>query len=205
MKAFTDILCKYERQSTPLPMQMFQHWSFLPPFVLFLFLAAPLCLAQSSCADKGSKLSDVQTFQRVEDRWSQAIIKHDQYALELVLSPELIDISASGEETIRNQQIAMLFEKKSAPLSLDQRVINVRRLDGVTLVIGTYTSQQRVNGKLIRQKGKFTHVYQKVHSKWLCVSAHRTAEVEPVLRNPQSASRQDPAEHIIASACQSAQ
>jgi hypothetical protein len=82
---------------------------------------------------------------------------------------------------MRNQQIAMLFEKDAAPLSRDQCVISVRKFDSVALVIGTYIEQQRVNGKLVRQEGKFTHVYQKVHSNWRCVNAYRTAESEPAL------------------------
>ncbi len=65
--------------------------------------------------------------QQVEDRWSTAVTKRDQYALELVLAPQYIGISASGDVVTRNQQIAHLFVKNSGPDSLrtegDQRAL----------------------------------------------------------------------------------
>jgi ketosteroid isomerase-like protein len=203
MNPAIEVLANHECRSKRMHMPLIQHRSFIPPIVLVLLCAVPLCVAQQTRADRGSQLSDMKTFQQVEDRWSHAITKRDQYALELVLSPELIDVSASGDQKTRNQQIAMLFDKNAAPLSLDQRVINVRSFGGVALVIGTYVEQQRINGKLVRQKGKFTHVYQRVHSNWLCVSAQRTPETEPALQKPQEARQQSDAEPVIESACRS--
>jgi hypothetical protein len=49
--------------------------------------------------------------QQVEDRWNDAVTKRDQYGLELVLAPQFIGISASGDVTTRNQQIAQLLVK----------------------------------------------------------------------------------------------
>src|ERR1700726_4785931 len=53
--------------------------------------------------------------QQVEDRWATAVSKRDQFALELVLAPRYIGISASGDVTTRNQQIAHLFVKNGGP------------------------------------------------------------------------------------------
>jgi ketosteroid isomerase-like protein len=205
MNPAIEVLANHECRSKRIPMPLIQRRSIILPIVLVLLCAVPLCVAQQTRAEKGSQLSEIKTFQQVEDRWSQAIAKRDQYALELVLSPELVDFSASGAQMTRNQQIAMLFAKGAEPLSLDQCVINVRRFDAVALVIGSYVEQLRVNGKLVRQEGKFTHVYQRVNGNWLCVSAQRTAELEPTLRKPQEASKQDNGENVIAGACRSAQ
>jgi len=76
--------------------------------------------------------------QAVEDRWSDAITKRDQYGMELVLAPQFIGISASGDVTTRNQQIAGLFVKGSGPDSLEQKVISVRFVGEVAIVNGTY-------------------------------------------------------------------
>ena len=43
----------------------------------------------------------VAEFQKVENRWDDAVNLHDQYALELVLSPLYVDISASGDITTK--------------------------------------------------------------------------------------------------------
>ena len=125
-------------------------------------------------------VTDKQTFQQIENRWSEAIDKRNQYALEQLLSPELIDISAIGAVTTRNQQIAMLFGKRAEPLSLNLRVINVRIFGDLAVVIGTYGEQRRVNGKLTGLNGMFTHIFQNVRGNWLCVSAQRTWPIETV-------------------------
>src|SRR5437879_1903391 len=51
----------------------------------------------------------VKEFQKVEDTWSNAINSRDQYGLELVLSPLFVDVSAGGDITTRNQQLAQLI------------------------------------------------------------------------------------------------
>ena len=50
----------------------------------------------------------------------------------------------------------MLFERDAEPLSLDQRVTNVRTFGELAVVIGSYDEQLRVNGKPVRQTGMYT-------------------------------------------------
>src|SRR5579859_5004215 len=115
--------------------------------------AVPFCAGRQTRATQAAPLTDEQEFQQVEDRWSEAINKRDQYVLELVLSPELIDVSAVGDVTTRNQQISMLLQKVTEPRSLDQRVMKVRVLGNLAIVIGNYTEQLRLNGKSVLKKG----------------------------------------------------
>ena len=60
-----------------------------------------LALAISGQAQQTNKTTAVppafREMQQVEDHWSTAITKRDQYALELVLAPQYIGISASGD------------------------------------------------------------------------------------------------------------
>ena len=155
---------------------------FLETPVLFclLFSAVPLYPQQQTHANQTSVLTDEQKFQQVEDRWSAAINKRDQYLLELVLSPELIDISATGDVTTRNQQISSLLQESAESRSLDQRVVRVRVLENLAVITGSYTEQLRVNDKAVQQKGVFTHIYQNIRGNWLCVNSHHTATEEPV-------------------------
>jgi ketosteroid isomerase-like protein len=146
-----------------------------------------VCPAQKNDAVQASLTADTKAFQQLENRWSEAIGKRDQYALELVLSPELVDVSETGDMTTRNQQIAMLFEKGAEPLSLDQRVLNVRIYGNLAVVVGAYSEQRRIHGKPVSSSGMFTHVYQNAHGNWLCVNAHRTATAEEVLQKTHGA------------------
>lgn len=165
----------------------------LETLVMFclLFSAMPLCPQQETHATQTSPLTDERRFQKVEDRWSEAINKRDQYVLELVLSPELMDISATGDVTTRNQQISMLFQKGTEPIALDQRVVRVRVLANIAVVTGNYTEQLRVNDKTVQQKGVFTHVYQSVRGNWLCVVSHRTATGEAARQKARGSKKQN--------------
>jgi hypothetical protein len=116
--------------------------------------------------------------QQVEDRWATAVTKRDQYALELVLAPQYIGISASGDVTTRNQQIAHLFVKNSGPDSLEQKVISVRFVDAVAIVNGTYVMTWKGEKGPVLEKGIFSHVFEHVRDNWLCLNSQRTVVAE---------------------------
>ena len=146
--------------------------------VCLLCAGLPRCAAQQRKAVQASAPADAETFQQLENRWSEAIGKRDQYALELVLAPELVDISETGDVTTRNQQIAMLLKKGGEALSLDQRVLSVRIFDNVAVVVGAYSELRRIHGKPIIGIGMFTHVYHIARGNWLCINAQRTPITE---------------------------
>jgi len=115
-----------------------------------------------------------QEFQKLEDSWSDAINMRDQYALELVLSPVFVDISASGDITTRNQQLAMIIAGEDKTLHLDQRVITVRMLGDIAVANGTYALHHKVGSGVADEKGVFTHVFTRTHGGWLCINSQRT-------------------------------
>ena len=157
----------------------FSHASVILSIVSAICFAIPKSFAQEISPTQAPLLTDKQTFQQIEDRWSEAINKRDQYVLELVLSPELIDISATGTVTTRDQQIAMLLQRRTEPLLLDHRVVNVRSVGEIAIVIGNYVEQPRAKEKLVRRSGMFTHVYRKSRGRWSCINAQRTAIGDP--------------------------
>jgi len=114
----------------------------------------------------------------VEDRWSTAITKRDQYGLELVLAPEFIGISASGDVATRNQQIAHLFVKNAGPDSLEQKVVSVRFVGEVAIVNGTYVMSWKGEKGPVLEKGIFSHVFEHVRNNWLCLNSQRTVVAE---------------------------
>jgi hypothetical protein len=154
--------------------------------VSVIFFAIPQFFAQEIPPSQAPQLTDKQTFQQIEDRWSEAINKRDQYGLELVLTPELIDISATGTVTTRDEQIAILLQRHTEPFLLDQRVVDVRSFGEIAIVIGNYVEQPRTKEKAGRRSGMFTHIYRRVLGGWSCISAQRTAIADP---SPQKARR----------------
>ncbi len=147
-----------------------------------LFLS-PLSHTQTAEAPAGAN-EVLQGIQNVENAWDTAINKRDQYGLENVLSPQLVDIAATGDVSTRNQDIARLYVKDELPLSMSQKVITVRTMgDGFALVNGTYTLRwPEPSGSptpgTVDEKGIFTQVFQSVNGRWICVSSQRTVVAE---------------------------
>jgi len=147
---------------------------------LMLYGAPALRAQQSQSVQAGqTQPPEVKQFQGLEDQWSIAAVNDDQYKLEYLLSPLYVDISASGEVTTRNQQIAQLFDKGGPQLvSMEQRVVTVRTFGDTAVVSGTYIVKWRNNGKTSEERGIFTHIYARNRDHWACVNAQRTAVVD---------------------------
>jgi ketosteroid isomerase-like protein len=192
-----QVLMDRECHSTQMNVKLGQLWSFVVSIVSVLFSAVFVCAAQQTRPAQAPQPTDIQMFQKVEGRWSEAINRRDQYELELVLSPEYMDISVTGDMTTRDQQIALLFEKGTEPLSLNQHVLDARTFSDLAVVIGSYDEQLHLHGKAVHRKGMFTHIYQNVRGNWLCVHAHRTAAEDPEPERVPTLKKQNDGKHII--------
>jgi ketosteroid isomerase-like protein len=117
---------------------------------------------------------EIREFQKIEDSWADSVNQRDQYGLELVLSPLFVDVSAAGDITTRNQQVANVITGEDKALRLDQRVITVRMLGDIAVANGTYTLHRKGNSGPVDEKGIFTHVFERTHGGWLCINSQRT-------------------------------
>jgi hypothetical protein len=165
-------------------MNLFRKCSVVPLGALVLFCGlSTRCPAQESsavgAASGPQEPPEIKEFQSIEDKWSEAAVKPDQYEMELLLSPYFVDITSSGEVDTRNQLIAFLFDKTvTHPLSMEQKVASVREFGDTAVVSGTYVVRTHVNGDPREERGIFTHVFEKTRAGWLCVNSQRTAVVE---------------------------
>src|SRR3984957_20987644 len=151
----------------------------------FLVLALAMSAQAQQTAKTNAAPPAFREMQQVEDRWSTAVTKRDQYGLELVLAPEFIGISASGDVATRNQQIAHLLVKNAGPDSLEQKVVSVRFVGDVAIVNGTYVMSWRGEKGPVLEKGIFSHVFEHVRSNWLCLNSQRTVVAEDMKRAAQ--------------------
>ncbi len=153
--------------------------------------AAPAAAAPQSTATTTDG-TEVAQFQKIEDSWSDSVNRRDQYALELVLSPLFVDVSASGDVTTRNQQLAQVITGEDKTLSLAQKVITVRMLGDIAVANGTYTLHHRANSGEVDEKGVFTHVFQRNRGGWLCVNSQRTTLREDPAKGKKQSSTETP-------------
>lgn len=148
----------------------------LAPFAILVsaFVQRPACAQQRT-----QQPPLIVEFQQIEDQWSTALAKQDQYSLENLLSPSFVNISSSGDIGTRDQQVAKMYEKGIPQIvSMEQRVVNVRIIEDIAVVAGTYIERTKLNGIEREERGIFTHVYQHVRETWVCVQSQRTAIVE---------------------------
>ena len=132
---------------------------------------APRPIASNVTSDVSPEIKE---FQKIEDTWSTAINSRDQYSLELVLSPLFVDVSASGDITTRNQQLAQLITGEDKTMHLEQKVITVRMLGDTAVVNGTYVLHHKTTSGQVDEKGVFTHVFERLRGGWVCVNCQRT-------------------------------
>jgi ketosteroid isomerase-like protein len=135
--------------------------------------STPAATASQSAATSAES-PQIREFQKIEDAWSTAINLRDQYGLELVLSPLFVDVSAGGDITTRNQQLAQLITLEDKTLHLDQRVVAVRTLGDIAVANGTYVLHHKAGAGEVDEKGVFTHVFEKTHGGWVCINSQRT-------------------------------
>ncbi len=151
--------------------------------------AAMFTYAQEAATDETAKTpTQLQVMQKLEDTWSAALAKRDQYGLELVLSPQFVNISAEGDVRSRNQEIAYVLNKFPDMISLEQTVVSVRTMGDVALVNGTYVLQRRVNGHPVEERGVYSHVFQRTRSNWQCINAQRTIVQEEAVAKAKATS-----------------
>jgi ketosteroid isomerase-like protein len=174
-----------------IPRRYHKKWEFKIRMIRFLACFSAVLLtccslaAQNSATDPASgsaqpavtstESPEVRQFQKIEDSWADAVNRRDQYGLELVLSPLFVDVSASGDITTRNQQVAQTITGEDKTLYLTQKVITVRMLGDIAVANGTYTLHHKVNSAQVDEKGVFTHVFERLRGGWVCVNSQRTA------------------------------
>ncbi len=164
----------HQREHSLSPMKISSLLAALP----LITVSAQISYAQPT-ASAAPATPDIQQMQAVENSWDTAVNKRDQYALENLLSPQLVDISAGGDVTTRNQQIAHLYMSGEEPVSLTQKVIGARILGDVAIVNGTYIMQWKGGGEKVAEKGVFTHIFRRTTTgSWLCLNSQRTVVVD---------------------------
>jgi ketosteroid isomerase-like protein len=153
--------------------------------------------ASAPVAVTSANSTEVQQFQKIEDAWDNAINVRDQYALELVLSPLFVDVSAAGDITTRNQQLALLITGDDKTLHLEQKVITVRMMGDIAVANGTYILHRKPGGIApVEEKGVFTHVFEHVRGGWMCINSQRTRLPEEASGKSKKQSGADMPFHI---------
>ncbi len=167
----------------------------------FLFTAttrAQLATDPSQTNSASVMTQQVADLQKVVDRWDDAVGQHDQYALELVLAPQFISISDTGEVKNRDQVVSLMVMKDAPHYTLAQKVISVREVGDVAVINGTYDrayqGSRLSRTKAKEQKGVFSQVYVRARNSWECLNSQRTLIEESTVKSDKKKSKNEPNE-----------
>ena len=165
-------------------------------FLVVLCVTAPAAHAQTtqdasaSYAAQSSDTPDVLKVKAIETSWAEALVKKDQYALDLALAPSYVGISATGEVTTKNQAIARLFATNYSVLGYNETITSIRVLGDTAVAQGTYTLRRRWGNDVQEEQGIFTHVYARVRDTWQCVNSQQTV-VSQKVAPPKTSEKKD--------------
>jgi ketosteroid isomerase-like protein len=165
-------------------------------FLVVLSVTAPAAHAQTtqdasaSYAAQSSDTPDVLKVKDIETSWAEALVKKDQYALDLALAPSYVGISATGEVTTKNQAIARLFATNYSVLGYNETITSIRVLGDTAVAQGTYTLRRRWGNDVQEEQGIFTHVYGRVRDTWQCVNGQQTV-VSQKVAPPKTSEKKD--------------
>jgi len=138
---------------------------------------------------------EVLDLQRVTDQWDDAVQQHDAYALDLVLSPKMTDISADGQIRSRDQVVADWTQKGAPVRALGQKVTQARILGDMAIVNGIYGIQFRQDDEGRNrpdEHGVYTQVFQRLQNQWVCINSQRTMVPTPHADKKKKEARNDP-------------
>lgn len=161
----------------------------------WVLASAPGASAQRILNPQQSNPQAEQTaeFQKLADRWDDAVGQHDQYGLELVLAPQYIGITDQGEVQNRDELVSQMVMKGAEHYSMQQKVTSVRELGDVAVVNGMYDrlypASRLSHIKARDEKGVFSQVWIRAHNSWQCINSQRT-----LIANAVSASQKKKAD-----------
>jgi hypothetical protein len=137
----------------------------------------------------------VAELQKIIDRWDDAIGQHDQYALELVLAPQFISVTDTGDVKDRDQVVSEMVMKDAARYTLAQKVTSVRLVGDVAVVNGTYDrsfpGSRLSHRKLRNEQGVFSQVYVRARNSWECINSQRTLIAESTVKSDKKKSKDE--------------
>ena len=135
-------------------------------------------------------------FQMIEDTWSDAVNRHDQYGVESVLSPQFINVSSDGNITTRNQQLALVVTDEDKVLRLERHGIAVRLLGDIAVARGTYSLLRKNEPAHTEEKGVLTHVFERHSGRWIRINAQRTIVPRDLVGQSQKQATYETAFHF---------
>ena len=138
--------------------------------VAVVLLLATLC----SNAQNSKQNEDAKLILTLEAAWNRAEKNGDRAALDLLVGDEFVYTDSDGSFRNRAQWLADVKRNASQYELLADQDEAVHLYGNVAVVTGEYREKDRVNGKMVLRRGRFTDTWVKQNGQWKCVATQAT-------------------------------
>ena len=117
------------------------------------------------------------TVRRLENRWQEAIRKHDVDTIDELVAADFVGTSSTGKVGSKSTLLSQMRRDKNEYKTAEARSMSVKAQgDDVAIVTGiARESGTTPDGKHFTNSRRFTDTWVKRDGKWRCVASHTTA------------------------------
>jgi len=135
--------------------------------------AAPQKAPSPAGAASGKKMSAEATLKNNENRWSDAIAKHDTATIESMVAADFIGVNSKGKVQNRRAMLADVKGDKDTYTSTKAEKLAVHMYgSGVAVVVGTANEKgSGKDGKAFDRTYRFTDTWMDRGGNWQCVAS----------------------------------
>ncbi len=130
------------------------------------------CFALTIPAIAQNTEGDQLTLIALEKSWNQAQLTHDSRALKAMISDRFVNTEWDGAVTRRDQFLADISDPKFDPSIMSVDDIKVEFHGSTAIVVGSYHTKGKYNGKPYDHLGRFTDTWVRQPDGWKCVASH---------------------------------
>ncbi|TMP92837.1 MAG: DUF4440 domain-containing protein [Verrucomicrobia bacterium] len=134
---------------------------------------APQKAPSAAAATPGKKMSAEATLKNNENRWSDAIAKHDMATIESMVAADFIGVSSKGKVQNRRAMLADVKGDKDTYTSTKAEKLAVHMYgSGVAVVVGIANEKgSGKDGKAFDRTYRFTDTWMDRDGNWQCVAS----------------------------------
>lgn len=121
---------------------------------------------------KGGGAGDEQAIMRMEEEWTNALVKGDLAAIDRIVTSDWMLTTPTGQLLTKEQADADLKSGTLKFESVKTDDLKVKVHGDVALVFGLETEKSTFRGKDMSGQYRFTDVFLKRAGRWQCIATH---------------------------------
>jgi ketosteroid isomerase-like protein len=116
----------------------------------------------------------IQTFQKIEDNFNQAVISNDVAEIKKCVSSDWVLVDSQGGIISQERFFHVVEQGLLSHQTMTKEILRVKVYDNIALVTGRGKNTGIWQGQPMEADEWITDVYKKENDRWICVLTHLT-------------------------------